>query len=67
MGKERPDHHDAELVIRVYELRGEPVMRQSRDAINGTFVAREGREGRALFEGVAARIKKRAEARAAQS
>jgi len=30
MIKERPDHHDAELVLRLYDLRREPVMRQSR-------------------------------------
>jgi len=37
MAKERPDHHDAELVLRVYELRREPVMRESRAAINREF------------------------------
>jgi hypothetical protein len=35
MSKEIPDHHDAELVIKLYDLRREPVMRQSRQAING--------------------------------
>ena len=35
--KEHPDHHDAELVLRVYELRTEPVMRESRSAINTKF------------------------------
>jgi hypothetical protein len=35
--KEHPDHHDAELVLRVYELRTEPVMRESRNAINSKF------------------------------
>lgn len=34
MLKDFPDHHDAELVLRLYELRREPVMRESRDAIN---------------------------------
>jgi len=33
MIKERPDHHDAELVLRLYDLRRESVMRQSRDAM----------------------------------
>ena len=33
----RPDHHDAELMLRVYELRREPVMREARNAINGQF------------------------------
>src|SRR5258708_2342525 len=37
MGKDRPDHHDAELVLRVYELRREAVMRASRQEVNGTF------------------------------
>jgi hypothetical protein len=37
MSKERPDHHDAELVLRVYELRREPVMRQSRSELNRNF------------------------------
>lgn len=30
MAKEVPDHHDAELVLRLYELRREAVMRESR-------------------------------------
>jgi len=30
MIKEKPDHHDAELVLKLYDLRREPVMRQSR-------------------------------------
>lgn len=30
MMKEVPDHHDAELVLRLYELRRETVMRESR-------------------------------------
>ena len=33
MTKETPDHHDANLVIKLYELRRESVMRQSRDTI----------------------------------
>jgi hypothetical protein len=37
MAKEVPDHHDADLVLRVYELRREAVMRESRNAINGKF------------------------------
>jgi hypothetical protein len=35
MSKEMPDHHDAELVIKLYDLRREPVMRQARNSING--------------------------------
>jgi len=32
-----PDHHDAELVFRAYDLRRESVMRESRAAINKNF------------------------------
>ena len=31
--KQSPDHHDAELVLRLYDLRRESVMRESRKAI----------------------------------
>lgn len=37
MGKDHPDHHDAELAFRAYELRREAVMRESRNAINRDF------------------------------
>ena len=37
MTSRAPDHRDADLVLRVYELRREPVMRESRDAINRDF------------------------------
>jgi hypothetical protein len=37
MSMDQPDHHDADLVLRVYELRREPVMRDSRAAINREF------------------------------
>ena len=37
MSKEHPDHHDAELAFRAYELRREAVMRESRNAINRDF------------------------------
>jgi hypothetical protein len=37
MSKETPDHHDAELAFRAYELRRESVMRESRNAINRDF------------------------------
>ena len=35
--KDMPDHHDADLIIRLYELRREAVMRESRSAINREF------------------------------
>jgi hypothetical protein len=37
MSKGTPDFHDADLVLRTYEMRREPVMRASRDAVNGKF------------------------------
>jgi hypothetical protein len=37
MVKDHPDHHDAEIVMRLYDLRREPVMRESRDALNTQF------------------------------
>jgi len=37
MSKEKPDHHDAELVLKVYDLRREAVIRESRTVINGSF------------------------------
>ncbi len=37
MPKTTPDHHDAELLIQVYDLRREPVMRASRGAIMREF------------------------------
>ena len=38
MSKERPDAADANLVIQMYELRREAVMRQSRDVLNAKFL-----------------------------
>jgi hypothetical protein len=35
--KDYPDHHDAELVIKLYELRRDPVLRDSRHAVNQWF------------------------------
>ena len=37
MSKGTPDYQDADLVLRVYEMRRESVMRASRDAFNGKF------------------------------
>jgi hypothetical protein len=37
MPKDRPDHHDAELVLKLYDLRREPVMRESRVRIIKEF------------------------------
>jgi hypothetical protein len=35
--KDYPDHHDAELVLKLYELRRDPVMRESRNTMNAWF------------------------------
>jgi hypothetical protein len=38
MSHDFPDHRDAELVLKLYELRRESVMRQSRDALSQQFI-----------------------------
>jgi hypothetical protein len=35
--KETPDHHDADLLLRLYEMRREEVMRSSRDMIRSQY------------------------------
>lgn len=50
MPKDYPDHHDAELVIRLYDLRREPVMRASRDAIIARFLPRSFDDVRAVLQ-----------------
>lgn len=35
--KDFPDHHDADLVIKLYDLRRESVMRASRAAVNSNY------------------------------
>lgn len=37
MSKEKPDYQDAELTLRLYDMRREAVMRDSRNAINAKF------------------------------
>ena len=37
MPKDYPDHHDAELVLKLYELRREPVLREARKTMNVWF------------------------------
>ena len=37
MSKTTPDHNDAELVLKLYDLRREAVMRKSRDVMNAKF------------------------------
>lgn len=48
MSKTAPDHHDADLVLKFYDLRREAVMRESRDAINKDFWPRNEQEAVAI-------------------
>ena len=48
MPKTTPDHHDAELLIQVYDLRREAVMRQSRQAILREFWPKSWDDAQAL-------------------
>jgi len=50
MSKQTPDHHDAEIVLRIYDLRREAVMRESRDAINREFWPRNEAEALAILQ-----------------
>lgn len=47
--KSNPDHHDAELVLRLYDLRREAVMRESRDAVNRDFWPKDEAEALAVL------------------
>jgi hypothetical protein len=35
--KDFPDHHDADLIMKLYDLRREAIMRESRSAVNGKY------------------------------
>lgn len=48
MLKEGPDHRDAELVLKIYDLRREPVMRESRSAINSKYWPKNAEEAVAI-------------------
>ena len=37
MSKQTPDYQDADIILRLYDLRRETVMRSSRELINGKF------------------------------
>jgi hypothetical protein len=50
MTKTTPDHHDAELLLRVYDLRREAVLRESRRAILREFWPRSLEDLRAVLE-----------------
>ena len=49
MLKEAPDHHDADLVLKIYDLRRETVMRESRSTINSKFWPRNAEEAIAVL------------------
>ena len=51
MLKEAPDHHDADLVLKLYDLRREPVMRESRNTINAKYWPRSAEEAAAVMAG----------------
>jgi hypothetical protein len=48
MTKHSPDHHDAELVLKLYDLRREAVMRESRDSVLKEFWPRNATEAVAI-------------------
>ena len=50
MTKNSPDHHDAQLVLEMYDLRREPVMRESRESINRDFWPRNESEALAVLQ-----------------
>lgn len=45
-----PDHHDAELVLRLYDLRREGVMRESRAALTRGFLPRSVDDVMAIYQ-----------------
>ena len=49
MSKHAPDHHDADLVLKLYDLRREAVMRESRDAINAEYWPKNADEAVAIL------------------
>ncbi len=48
MFTDAPDHHDADLILKLYDLRREAVMRESRNAINSRFWPRNAEEAVAI-------------------
>ncbi len=50
MSKERPDHHDAELALRVYDMRREAVLRESRRAVLANYWPKAADEATAVIK-----------------
>ena len=48
MLKEGPDHHDADLVLKIYDLRLEPVLQEYRSAIDAKYWPRSEEEALAV-------------------
>ena len=48
--KDYPDHHDADLVLKLYELRRETVMRESRSAVSSRYWPKTADEAVAVFK-----------------
>ena len=49
MLKEAPDHHDADLILKLYDLRRESVMRESRNAVNTQYWPKTPEEATAVL------------------
>jgi len=49
MSKHAPDHHDADLILKLYDLRRESVMRQSRDSLNAEYWPKNADEAVAIL------------------
>ena len=49
MQKENPDHLDADLILKIYDLRREVVLRESRDALTRDFWPRNAEEALAVL------------------
>jgi len=50
MLKESPDHLDADLILKIYDLRREPVMRESRAKIAAEFWPKDAAEALAILK-----------------
>ena len=50
MLKESPDHLDADLVLKIYDLRREAVMRESRNAIRMKYLPKNAQEAVAVLQ-----------------
>lgn len=49
MQKDAPDHLDADLILKLYDLRREPVLREARDQLTREFLPRNAKEAVAVL------------------